>query len=208
MTKSVSQMASKASSSVLCNLSRFLEKLGQQSAALQMLSDALKTNKDKLLQARYLTLLADVDFDQAERMQQELTLPELEEEKGEQDAIQSLIEQAMPEHRKVKKTTNTDLQNVDGGAQIYIPIKRKRKARMPKGFDPENPGPMPDPERWLPKWQQARYKKYARKRGVYLKGAQGDAQMSTDVNKMAGAAASGTVQTASSNNRGNKRRRK
>jgi len=30
---------------------------------------------------------------------------------------------------------------------------------------------MPDPERWLPKWQQARYKKFAKKRGIYLKGA-------------------------------------
>jgi len=105
----------------------------------------------------------------------------------------ALIEQAMPEHRKVKKTTNTDLQTVGGGAQIYIPIKRKRNAKLPKNFDPENPGPMPDPERWLPKWQQARYKKYARKRGVYLKGAQGDAQVTTDVNKTGGAAASGTV---------------
>ena len=42
---------------------------------------------------------------------------------------------------------------------------------MPKNFDPENPGPMPDPERWLPKWQQSKYKKYAKKRGIYLKGA-------------------------------------
>lgn len=46
----------------------------------------------------------------------------------------------MPEHRKVKKTTNTDLQNVGGGAQIYIPIKRKRKAKLPKNLDPENLG--------------------------------------------------------------------
>lgn len=29
--------------------------------------------------------------------------------------------------------------------------KRKRKPRYPKGFDPANPGPPPDPERWLPK---------------------------------------------------------
>ena len=33
--------------------------------------------------------------------------------------------------------------------------KRKRKVRYPKGFDPANPGPPPNPERWLPKWQRS-----------------------------------------------------
>ena len=37
--------------------------------------------------------------------------------------------------------------------------RRKRKPRLPKGFDPANPGPMPDPERWLPKWQRAGFKR-------------------------------------------------
>ena len=115
----------------------------------------------------------------------------------------------MPEHKKVKKTTDVDVQNMAGGAQIYIPMKRKRKPKMPKNFDPENPGPMPDPERWLPKWQQSRYKKLAKKRGIYLKGAQGDAQLDTDVTKNMANSGPGRqeVQTASNNNR-NKRRRK
>ncbi|KAI8106099.1 hypothetical protein M9435_000646 [Picochlorum sp. BPE23] len=42
--------------------------------------------------------------------------------------------------------------------------KRKRKPRYPKGFDPENPGPPPDPERWLPKWQRAENKKMRKKK--------------------------------------------
>ena len=42
--------------------------------------------------------------------------------------------------------------------------KRKRKVRYPQGFDPENPGPPPDPERWLPKWQRAENKKLRKKR--------------------------------------------
>jgi hypothetical protein len=37
--------------------------------------------------------------------------------------------------------------------------RRKHRKRLPKNFDPENPGPMPDPERWLPKWQRSDYKK-------------------------------------------------
>ena len=52
-----------------------------------------------------------------------------------------------------------------------MPKKKKRKTRYPKGFDPKNPGSEPDPERWLPKWQRSRYKKYAKKKGLYLKGA-------------------------------------
>ena len=32
--------------------------------------------------------------------------------------------------------------------------RKKHKPRLPQGFDPANPGPMPDPERWLPKWQR------------------------------------------------------
>lgn len=58
---------------------------------------------------------------------------------------------------------------------------------MPKNFDAANPGPVPDPERWLPKWQQSKYKKFAKKRGIYLKGAQGDSQIDTDVTKLTGA---------------------
>ena len=44
---------------------------------------------------------------------------------------------------------------------------------------------MPDPERWLPKWQRSRYKKLAKKKGMYIKGAQGDAQVNTDVTNLA-----------------------
>ncbi|CAD7704944.1 unnamed protein product [Ostreobium quekettii] len=51
--------------------------------------------------------------------------------------------------------------------------RRKRKIRLPKNFDPQNPGPMPDPERWLPKWQRAGYKKRRRRREDHMKGSQG-----------------------------------
>ena len=34
----------------------------------------------------------------------------------------------------------------------------RRKIRYPKGFDPENPGPPPDPERWLPKRERSEFK--------------------------------------------------
>lgn len=41
---------------------------------------------------------------------------------------------------------------------------RKRKVRLPKGFDPANPGPSPDPERWLPKWQRSDFKRKKNRR--------------------------------------------
>jgi signal recognition particle subunit SRP72 len=45
--------------------------------------------------------------------------------------------------------------------------KKKRKPRLPKGYDPTQPNgglPPPDPERWLPKWQRSDAKKKQRRR--------------------------------------------
>lgn len=86
----------------------------------------------------------------------------------------------MPEKKKEKKTKNV-IQETKEGAEIFIPKSKKKRVRYPKNFDPKNPGPEPDYERWLPKWQRSRYKKYAKKKGLYLKGAQGDSQIDTDV---------------------------
>lgn len=86
----------------------------------------------------------------------------------------------MPEKKKEKKTQNV-IEETKEGAEIFIPKKRKHKIKYPKGFDPANPGPEPDPERWLPKWQRSKFKKLAKRKGWYLKGAQGDAAIDTDV---------------------------
>lgn len=47
---------------------------------------------------------------------------------------------------------------------------KKKKIRYPKGFDPANPGPPPDPERWLPRYERA---KGRRRNQVNLRGPQG-----------------------------------
>lgn len=47
----------------------------------------------------------------------------------------------------------------EGGDKGVAKKKRKRKSRLPKGLDPANPGPPPDPERWLPKWQRSDFKR-------------------------------------------------
>ncbi|KAJ9540422.1 hypothetical protein OSB04_026928 [Centaurea solstitialis] len=52
--------------------------------------------------------------------------------------------------------------------------KRKRKPRYPKGFDPANPGPAPDPERWLPKRERSSFRpKRKDKRTAQIRGSQG-----------------------------------
>ncbi|KAI8022780.1 Signal recognition particle subunit SRP72 [Camellia lanceoleosa] len=52
--------------------------------------------------------------------------------------------------------------------------KRKRKPKYPKGFNPANPGPPPDPERWLPKRERSSYRpKRKDKRAAQVRGSQG-----------------------------------
>jgi signal recognition particle subunit SRP72 len=45
-----------------------------------------------------------------------------------------------------------------GEKQEKTKKKRKKKIRYPKNYDPKHPGPMPDPERWLPKMQKKKYR--------------------------------------------------
>ncbi|KAK9060729.1 hypothetical protein SSX86_021435 [Deinandra increscens subsp. villosa] len=53
--------------------------------------------------------------------------------------------------------------------------KRKRKPKYPKGFDPANPGPPPDPERWLPKRERSSYrpKRKDKRAAAQIRGSQG-----------------------------------
>ena len=59
-----------------------------------------------------------------------------------------------------KRPSEADLSN----GVVREKKKRKQKPRLPKNFDPENPGPKPDPERWLPKWQRSDFKKKRNRR--------------------------------------------
>ncbi|KAE8692312.1 SRP72 RNA-binding domain isoform 2 [Hibiscus syriacus] len=62
----------------------------------------------------------------------------------------------------------------DGKIKEKPKKKRKRKPRYPKGFDPANPGPPPDPERWLPKRERSSYRpKRKDKRAAQVRGSQG-----------------------------------
>ena len=45
--------------------------------------------------------------------------------------------------------------------------KKKIKQRRPKNFDAKNPGPMPDPERWVPKYQRKKYRNISKNKLAY-----------------------------------------
>ncbi|KAH0691245.1 hypothetical protein KY285_000849 [Solanum tuberosum] len=62
----------------------------------------------------------------------------------------------------------------EGKSKDKTKKKRKRKPKYPKGFDPANPGPPPDPERWLPKRERSSYRpKRKDKRAAQIRGSQG-----------------------------------
>ena len=53
-----------------------------------------------------------------------------------QEVIQKLIEEGMPERRKQKKSKDVVMEHTAGGAEFFIPKKRNKKVKYPKGFDP------------------------------------------------------------------------
>ncbi|XP_051227513.1 uncharacterized protein [Lolium perenne] len=75
--------------------------------------------------------------------------------------------------------------------------KRKRKPKYPKNFDPANPGPPPDPERWLPKRERSSYRPKRNKR-VQVRGAQGSVSKHDAAAANAGGASSKASQSTTS----------
>ncbi|KAF3320260.1 signal recognition particle subunit SRP72 [Carex littledalei] len=75
--------------------------------------------------------------------------------------------------------------------------KRKRKPKYPKGFDPANPGPPPDPERWLPKRERSTYRPKRKDKRAQIRGAQGavsrDKHDTTAATSGTGAGTSGAI---------------
>ncbi|CAL4910165.1 unnamed protein product [Urochloa decumbens] len=75
--------------------------------------------------------------------------------------------------------------------------KRKRKPRYPKGFDPANPGPPPDPERWLPRRERSSYRPKRKDKRAQVRGAQGAVTREAAVSN-AGGSSKGSQTTSSS----------
>lgn len=123
--------------------------------------------------------LASTDIEKAEEFAGRLRLPEY----GQFDA-EELEGSPIPKVQKFKQTAAAAAAAAEDGTNLSCAVEKKKtnkkkKIRYPKNFDPENPGPLPDPERWLPKHERSEYKKKMSKRTKgLLRGPQGS--MPTD----------------------------
>ncbi|XBI20817.1 uncharacterized protein [Aegilops tauschii subsp. strangulata] len=75
--------------------------------------------------------------------------------------------------------------------------KRKRKPKYPKGYDPANPGPPPDPERWLPKRERSTYRPKRKDKRAQVRGAQGSVSREKHDASAANASATSSKPTTS-----------
>ncbi|KAF5177383.1 Signal recognition particle subunit srp72 [Thalictrum thalictroides] len=143
----------------------FKLKHGREEEAAKLYEDLVKSHGSVEALVGLVTTAAHVDVDKAEAYEKQLKpLPGL---KG-------------VELDKLEKTSGAQgsVQNIEvieeGKAKTKTKKKRKRKPRYPKGFDPANPGPPPDPERWLPKRERSTYRpKRKDKRAAQVRGSQG-----------------------------------
>lgn len=102
--------------------------------------------------------LADVEFVDFMSLENSLTFPLdfIRKRKLKKDDFAISTEP----NQEIKK--NEDLEGTISEKQNKK--KKKKAVRYPKGYDPTNPGPPPDPERWLPRWQRSTSKKGASRR--------------------------------------------
>ena len=105
-----------------------------------------KINKDdKQIKFLLIQSLANVDIEKADIIRRQIDETEIDLSN---ENINNLLNELFSKPKKGEKGENQEKQKK----------KRKKKIRYPKNFDPKHPGPMPDPERWLPKMQKKKYK--------------------------------------------------
>ena len=102
--------------------------------------------------------LSNTDPTNAEQYAQRLQVPSYEHLDPEALEAAPVPKITMPKKAESGKDAGGDWNPAGTDAEI-AKKRRKKKVRYPKNFDPENPGPPPDPERWLPKTERTEYKK-------------------------------------------------
>lgn len=148
----------------------FKLKHGQEEDAARLYEELVKSHGSVEALAGLVTTVARVDISKAEAYERKLKpLPGL---KGvDVDGLEKTSGAKYVESAShIGATEPYD----EGKSKTKAKKKRKRKPRYPKGFDPANPGPPPDPERWLPKRERSSYRpKRKDKRAAQVRGAQG-----------------------------------
>jgi len=107
----------------------------------------------------------------------ELMSPAMQEDDEMLDA-EALERAALPRSGKAPRTADRKRPGDEEATSARAKKKRRRRKPpiYPKGFDPEHPGPPPDPERWLPKRERSTYRQRKKdKRAGISRGPQGSA---------------------------------
>ena len=101
--------------------------------------------EDKEIKYLMIQALAHTNIDKADSIRRQIDETEIDLSN---ENINNLLNELFSKFKKGEKGEKVENKKK----------KRKKKIRYPKNFDPNHPGPMPDPERWLPKMQKKKYK--------------------------------------------------
>ncbi|XP_058102156.1 uncharacterized protein LOC131246246 [Magnolia sinica] len=148
----------------------FKLKHGHEEEAACLFEELVKSHGSIEALVGLVTTAAHVDVDKAEAYEKQLRkLPGLKEVN-----VESLERTSGAKHVDSVRVERVEELREEGKEKAKARKKRKRKPRYPKGFDPANPGPPPDPERWLPKRERSSYRpKRKDKRAAQVRGSQG-----------------------------------
>ncbi|KAI3981806.1 hypothetical protein MKX01_027791 [Papaver californicum] len=164
---------------------RFKLKHGREEEAAHLYEGLFNSHKSVEALVGLVTTAAQADVEKAETYEKKLKpLPRL---KGVN--VDSLEKTSGAKHVE----NNADLCTVEdeeAKGKAKSKKKRKQKPKYPKGFDPKNPGPPPDPERWLPKRERSSYRPKRKDKRAQIRGSQGS--VSRDKQDISNAAASST----------------
>lgn len=143
---------------------------GREEDAARLYEELVKSQGSIESVAGLVTTVARMDVNKAELYEKQLKpLPGL---KG--IDVDSLEKTSGAKHVEGSFNVGVAEAQEEGKNKTKAKKKRKRKPRYPKGFDPANPGPPPDPERWLPRRERSSYRpKRKDKRAAQVRGSQG-----------------------------------
>jgi len=97
---------------------------------------------------RLAEFLAEADPEAAESLIKNIKIENLIENSKDLEKLENDIALSKVNFEETKMEIETKRQK-----------KQKKRIRYPKDFDPKSPGPLPNPERWLPKHERKDFKK-------------------------------------------------
>lgn len=168
---------------------------GREEDASHLFEELVKTHGSIEALVGLVTTAAHVDVDKAESYEKRLKpLPGLNGVD-----VDSLEKTSGAKHVESASYFEVNEAHGEGKNKDKAKKKRKRKPRYPKGFDPANPGPPPDPERWLPKRERSSYRPRRKdKRAAQVRGSQGAVVREKHDAGAAGASSNSTSSQATS----------